>query len=55
MNKLLPNIYNMYRDPGCSGFGRSYPLLRKAGSVLLPSRGADTTIAQKYAVIGTAN
>lgn len=54
MDKLLPNIFNVYRDPQCKGFGHSYLLKRKAGNILLPRFGTDTTIQNEYEAIEKA-
>src|SRR5262249_13542546 len=51
MKKLLNNIHNVYRDPGCEGFGHSFLLKRKAGNVLIPRMGEDTTIRLEYDAI----
>ncbi len=51
MNNLLHTIYNVYRDPGCDGFGHSFLLKRKAGNVLIPRMVEDTTIEKEYAAI----
>jgi len=51
MKALLHNIYNVYRDPECDGFGHSFLLLRKEGNVLIPRMGVATTIRREYDAI----
>lgn len=54
MKNLIHNIYNVYRDPECDGFGHSFILRRKAGNVLLPRMGETTTIHAEYGAIESA-
>ena len=51
MKQLLHNIHNVYRDPGCDGFGYSFLLKREEGNVLIPRMGKYTTIHQEYGAI----
>lgn len=51
MDHLLNNIHNVYRDQGCDGFGHSFLLRRKAGNILIPRMGEQTTIRQEYDAI----
>lgn len=51
MDKLLNNIFNVYRDSECAGFGHSYLLRRKAGNVLMPRLGIDAKVSNEYEAI----
>lgn len=51
MDKLFSDIYNVYRDSGCAGFGHSYLLKRDRGNLFLPRFGVDTTIKDSWPAI----
>jgi hypothetical protein len=48
MDRLLNDIYRVYRDPECDGFGHSFLLRREEGNVLIPRMGERTTIRREY-------
>jgi len=51
MGSLFRNIFNVYRDPGCAGFGHSYLLKRRSGNILLPRLRSKSIINNAFSKI----
>ncbi|MEZ4712485.1 MAG: MBL fold metallo-hydrolase [Caldilineaceae bacterium] len=54
MERLLNNIYKVYRDVGSTGWGYSYLLKREGGNIFLPRMAKQATINDELEAIADA-